>query len=121
LTRGAGRTERSYTKETKINGLRIKLKTTSQKRALAEPFALQAHFNAARCRFFSLFFTLFPERPTRQEVSILFLLRQFGFQPRVVCWRCTKNPPKKVPESKDESSGLAFSAQRASRKSINTS
>jgi hypothetical protein len=66
------------------------------------------------------------------------LLRQFGLRPRVYDsnltsrqvgsvyfifrWlRCTKNPPKKVPESKDESSGLAFLAQRASQKSINTS
>jgi hypothetical protein len=35
--------------------------------------------------------------------------------------RCTKNPPKKVPESKDKSPGLEFLAQRASQKSINTS
>jgi hypothetical protein len=73
LTRGEGRTERSYTKETKDQWPPDKkLKTTSQKRALAEPFALQAHFNAARCRFFSLFFTLFP-RTANQAGSIYFI------------------------------------------------
>jgi hypothetical protein len=83
-------------------------RTVSLRFYLAKPLALQA-------------------RLSRPPMPLFFvvLLRQFGLRPRVydsnltshqvgsiyfifAGWRCTKNPPKKVPESKDESSGLDF-------------
>jgi hypothetical protein len=73
---------------------------------------LQAHFNAA-LPLFSLFFTLFLR--TASQVGSVYFIFASPVQPGSFA-ALHENPPKKVPESKDESSGLEFWQGRALRK-----